>query len=148
MDGPSKKHLLKEKYHWTADRLFDCFRFSCFAYVELTSDYFFNPKLSNRRSALQWYFPFLCSKSCAFLTDQSALFQRSIVFLKVGHSRPLLIYFRHFKTVDNKQMLNKILPMTADLWYRKRTLYQLSHNHKALLQPAKKFITLVPALYV
>ena len=28
-------------------------------------------------------------------------------FLKVGHSRPLFIYFRLFNTVDNKQMLNK-----------------------------------------
>ena len=28
-------------------------------------------------------------------------------FLKVGHSRPLFIYFRLFITVDNKQMLNK-----------------------------------------
>ena len=26
---------------------------------------------------------------------------------KVGHSRPLFIYFRLFNTVDNKQMLNK-----------------------------------------
>ena len=32
---------------------------------------------------------------------------------KVGHSRPLFIYFRLFSTVDNKQMFNKILLMTA-----------------------------------
>ena len=32
---------------------------------------------------------------------------------KVGHSRPLFIYFRLFNTVDNKQMFNKILPMTG-----------------------------------
>ena len=31
---------------------------------------------------------------------------------KVDHARPLFIYFRIFNTVDNKQMLNKILPMT------------------------------------
>ena len=31
----------------------------------------------------------------------------------MGHSRPLFIYFRLFNTVDNKQMLNKILPMTG-----------------------------------
>ena len=34
-------------------------------------------------------------------------------FLKVGHSRPLFIYFGLFITVDNKQMFNKILPMTG-----------------------------------
>ena len=38
---------------------------------------------------------------------------KTILFLKVGHSRPLFIYFRLFNTVDNKQMLNKILPMTG-----------------------------------
>ena len=32
---------------------------------------------------------------------------------KVGHSRPLFIYFRLFNTVDNKQMFNKILPMSG-----------------------------------
>ena len=36
-----------------------------------------------------------------------------VFFKKVGHSRPLFIYFRLFNTVDNKQMLNKILPMTV-----------------------------------
>ena len=34
-------------------------------------------------------------------------------FLKVGHSRPLFIYFRLFNTADNKQMFNKILSMTG-----------------------------------
>ena len=34
-------------------------------------------------------------------------------FKKVGHSRPLFLYFRLFNTVDNKQMFNKILPMTG-----------------------------------
>ena len=38
------------------------------------------------------------------------VFSRSF-FLKVGHSRPLFIYFCLFNTVDNKQMFNKILPM-------------------------------------
>ena len=58
------------------------------------------------------------------------------VFLKVGHSRPLLIYFRLFNTVDNKlvnkQMFNIYFSydwsLTKDLWYQKRPLYQLSHN--------------------
>ena len=34
-------------------------------------------------------------------------------FFKVGHSRPLFIYFPLFNTVDNKQMFNKILPMSG-----------------------------------
>ena len=29
----------------------------------------------------------------------------------MGHSRPLLLYFRLFKTADSKQMLDKSLPM-------------------------------------
>ena len=33
-------------------------------------------------------------------------------FFKVGHSRPLFIYFCLFNTVDNKQMFNKIFPKT------------------------------------
>ena len=33
--------------------------------------------------------------------------------IKVGHSQPLFIYFRLFNTVDNKQMFNKILPMSG-----------------------------------
>ena len=47
----------------------------------------------------------------AFIVNQSlaAIF----FFFKVGHSRPLFIYFRLFNTVDNKQMFNKILPMTG-----------------------------------
>ena len=59
------------------------------------------------------------------------------VFLKVGHSRPLLIYFRLFNTVDNKLVNKEMLNIKfaddwsqiADLWYQKRPLYQLSHNH-------------------
>ena len=51
---------------------------------------------------------------------------------KVGHFRPLLISFRLFNTVDiklvNKQFAND-WSLTADLWYRKRPHYQLSHNH-------------------
>ena len=32
---------------------------------------------------------------------------------KVGHSRPLVIYFRLFNAVDNKPMFNKILLMNG-----------------------------------
>ena len=53
----------------------------------------------------------------------------------MGHSRPLLIYFRLFNTVDSKQVKNVNTNFandriqTADLWFQKRPLYQLSHNH-------------------
>ena len=50
-----------------------------------------------------------------------------------GHSRPLFLYFCLFNTVDSKQMFYKNFDndwiQTADLWYWKRPLYQLSHNH-------------------
>ena len=59
------------------------------------------------------------------------------LFKKVGHSRPLLIYFRLFNTVDNKQVNQQMFKykfaddwsQTPDLWYQKRPLYQPSHNH-------------------
>ena len=65
---------------------------------------------------------------------------------KVGHSRPLFIYFCLFNTVDNKQIFNinfaNDLIQTSDLWYWKRPLYQLSHNHclESLLYARKLFI--------
>ena len=59
---------------------------------------------------------------CSFLPFSYSLYLHSfclsiyISFLKVGHSLPLFIYFRLFNTADNKQvnkqMFNKILPMT------------------------------------
>ena len=57
-----------------------------------------------------------------------------ILFLKVGHSRPLFIYFCLFNKADSKQVKNvQILPMTKfeprTSGMRKRPLYQLSHNH-------------------
>ena len=59
---------------------------------------------------------------------------------KMGHSRLLFLYFCLFNKIDRKQMFHKILMMddwsrTADLWCRKRPLYQLSHNHC----PSKQF---------
>ena len=53
---------------------------------------------------------------------------------KMGHSRLLFLYFCLFNKIDRKQMFHKILMMddwsrTADLWCRKRPLYQLGHNH-------------------
>ena len=61
-----------------------------------------------------------------------------MVLKSVGHSSPLFIYFRHFKTVDSKQMFNLIFVddwiWTADLRFQKQPLYQLSHTtaHDAL----------------
>ena len=54
-------------------------------------------------------------------------------FKKLGHSRPLFLYFRLFNTVDS-EMFNIIFFAddwfrTADLWIWKQLLYQLSHNH-------------------
>ena len=51
-----------------------------------------------------------------------------LVFLKVGHSRPLFIYFL---LIINKCSINfaNDWSRTADLWYWKRPLNQLSHNH-------------------
>ena len=59
---------------------------------------------------------------------------------KMGHSRLLFLYFCLFNKIDRKQMFHKILMMddwsrTADLWGRKRPLYQLCHNHC----PSKQF---------
>ena len=42
------------------------------------------------------------------------------------------LYFCLFNTVDSKQMFNNFADdwiQTADLWYWKQPLYQLSHNH-------------------
>ena len=39
------------------------------------------------------------------------------------------IYFRLFNTFDSKQFLNITWIRTADLWYWKRPLYQLSNSH-------------------
>ena len=54
----------------------------------------------------------------------------------MGNSKPLFLNFRLFKTVDSKQMFNINFAddwiRSADLWYRKRPLYQLSQNHMLL----------------
>ena len=53
-------HLLcKGKYYCTADLLLDWLEFCCFAYIELDKDLqvWSNPNQSNRRWAVQLYFP-------------------------------------------------------------------------------------------
>ena len=51
----------------------------------------------------------------------------------MGHSRPLFLFFRLFKTIDSKQMFNKSFAndciQTADLRCCRRPLYQLRPNH-------------------
>ena len=37
----------------------------------------------------------------------------TLFFKKMGHSRPLFLYFRLFNTVDSKQMFDKSLPMSG-----------------------------------
>ena len=62
-------HLLhKGKYHCMTNLLFDWLGFSYFACVELDRDLqvWSNPNQSNRRSAMQWYFPFEVSE-CSLL---------------------------------------------------------------------------------
>ena len=53
--------------------------------------------------------------------------------LKMGHSRPLFLYFRLFNTVDSKPLFNiKVANdwiWTVDLRYWKQLLCQLSHNN-------------------
>ena len=64
-------HLLhKGKYHCTTDLLFDWFGFSCFVELKLQTDLLVwpNPNRSNRRSAVQWYFPFKVSE-CSLLSS-------------------------------------------------------------------------------
>ena len=54
------------------------------------------------------------------------------VFLKMGHSRPLFLYFCLFSTVDSKHSIKIFADdwiRTMALWNWKRPLYQLSHNH-------------------
>ena len=54
----------------------------------------------------------------------------------MGHSRSLFLYFRLFNAVYGKQMFNLNFAndwiQTADHWYWKQPLYQLSHNHSPL----------------
>ena len=78
--------------------------------------------------------PFLNFRTpeCCFLNGPTP----SSFFQKVGHSRPLFLYFRLFNTqlTVNKCSINFANDWirTADLWNRNRPLYQLSHNHRPL----------------
>ena len=58
---------------------------------------------------------------------------KQLYILKMGHYRPLFLYFRLLNTVDRKQMFNIKFCLWLDLnrgpLCRKRPLFQLSHNH-------------------
>ena len=66
MEQPYNTHLLRKgKHHCMADLLFNWLGFSCFACVELDRylQLWLNPNQSNRRSAIQLYFPYKVSES-------------------------------------------------------------------------------------
>ena len=56
----------------------------------------------------------------------------------MGHFLPLFIYFSRLYTDDSKYMFNVNFAggwiRTADRWFRKQPLYQLSHNHCHLMK--------------
>ena len=54
---------------------------------------------------------------------------KDCLFSKMDHSRPLFRCFRLFNTVDGTYNISHDWIWTADLWYWKRQLYQLCHNH-------------------
>ena len=62
LDNPQPENtdlLCKGKYQCMADFLFDSFGFSCFVVFKRSTDLLVwpNPNQSNKRSAVQWYFP-------------------------------------------------------------------------------------------
>ena len=76
----------------------------------------------NQRSTLNWQIINLLCKFC----------------LKMGHSRPLFLYFRLFyKQLTVNKCSIKVANdwiQTRVLWYRKQPLCQLRHNHCPALQ--------------
>ena len=47
----------------------------------------------------------------------------------MDHSRPLFLYFRFFYCTIGRSNFAEVWIRTADLWFQKRLLYQMSHNH-------------------
>ena len=60
--------------------------------------------------------------------------QHYLVLFRNGQFPISFLYFRLCNTVDSKQMSNINFAdygiRTADIWYRKHPLFQLSHNHR------------------
>ena len=50
-------------------------------------------------------------------------------FLKMGHFRPLFLYFRLFYCTIGRLNFADVWIQTWDLWSWKHPPYQLSHNH-------------------
>ena len=76
--------------------------------------------LSRRKRGREWPF----KNQCLHLAISWNTLSTKHSFLKMGHSRPLFLYFCLFNTVDSK-----LWSIKFRLWFRKRLLYQLSHNH-------------------
>ena len=69
------------------------------------------------------------------------------ILSQVGHSQPLLLYFRLVNNVDKKIKIANDWNRTADLWCRKRPLSQLCHcpNNTAFATTSNKIKFLVLA---
>ena len=69
------------------------------------------------------------------------------ILSQVGHSQPLLLYFRLVNNVDKKIKIANDWNRTADLWCRKRPLSQLCHcpNNTAFATISNKIKFLVLA---
>ena len=66
------------------------------------------------------------------------------IYQKMGRSQSLFLNFRLFNTVDNNHMFNMFdWFWIADLWCRRRPLYQLSHNHypRWILLPTHQYLS-------
>ena len=85
----------------------------------------------------QNYFYGIKTRNCLFLFHDvrrnEQLQSNETFFSEMGHSRSLFLYFCLFNTqlTVNKCSINFADDWirTADLWYWKQLLYQLSHNH-------------------
>ena len=101
--------------------------------VVLTSSsfvYLFN--LRNKNERLKDCDPLLRDLLNAFVRKRYRLLQSVFTYKKWDIPGLFFFFFRLFNTVDSKQMFNINFAddwiRSADLWYWKRPLYQLSHT--------------------
>ena len=67
--------------------------------------------------------------------DDGIKIEKLLGFLKGPFPATFFFNFRLFDTVESQQIFYiKVWIQTADLWSRKRLLYQLSHNQRPLLE--------------
>ena len=81
-----------------------------------------HPGILRRKNTLGTYL----SPSQAGMGEGIRLLRES--FLNMGHSRPLFLYFCLINYTIGRYSYANVWIGTADLWNRKRLLYQLSHN--------------------